>query len=205
MTVHAYRDRSAADWLFGQDQAWAGLAVLAPIGYARYARLRFIPDPEFPGQRESDATIPDLGGPEPSEIWQMGVAVAHLARHTTTPTDCFYLIWEGWPDVASLCTGLGAAKVDLTDDHGSVVRSYYLLRGNADLIAWEEDEGEGLGSHLPVPAFVWPADRAWCMVRDVDPHFASIGGTSAGIADVLADSRIDVVEDADPREPPWYV
>lgn len=65
----------------------------------------------------------------------MGVAVAHLARHTTTPTDCFYLIWESWPDVASLCTGLGAAKVDLADDRGSVVRSYYLLHGNADLIA----------------------------------------------------------------------
>ncbi len=36
--------------------------------------------------------------------------------------DCFYLIWEGWPDVASLCTGLGAAKVDLAGDRGSVVR-----------------------------------------------------------------------------------
>lgn len=43
------------------------------------------------------------------------------------------------------------------------------------------------------------------MIRDVDPHFASIGGTSAAIADVLADSRIDVVEDEDARDPPWYV
>ncbi|MFI8774905.1 hypothetical protein ACIGKQ_22475 [Gordonia sp. NPDC062954] len=204
MTVNAYRERSPADWLFSQDEDWADLATLAPLGYERYARLRFVPDPEFLGQRESDVTVPDRGGPDPSEIWQMGAAAQVLARHTTTPDDCFYLIWEGWPKVAALSTGLGAAKIDLADDRGSVVRSYYLYRGDTDLIGWDDDDGEGLGPRLPMPAFVWPADRAWCMVRDVDPHFASIGASSAGIADLLDDLRIDVVEDEFPREPPWY-
>jgi len=57
---------------------------------------------------------------------------------------------------------------------------------------------------LPLPAFVWPADRAWCLTRDVDPHYAGIAASAAAIEELLAQPQLDVVL-ADPAEvPPHY-
>lgn len=131
--------------------------------------------------------------------------MSHLARHTTTPAKCYYLVWEGWPDVEAECERLGAARVDLHDAHLGTVRSYYLLRGDTNLSSWENDDALAIGSRLPIPAFIWPADRAWCVVRDVDPHFATIGANAAAITDVLADPRIDVVDDDPTVDPPRYI
>ncbi|MCZ4535765.1 hypothetical protein O4159_09880 [Gordonia terrae] len=206
VTVAAYADRSPAAWLLEQAREWYDLTARGPLDFARYARLRFIPDPAFLGQRESDAYIPDLGGPGPSEIWQIGVAMTHLARHTTTPDECYYLIWEGWPGVRVLCKRARAARIDVNDEKGHSVRGYYLFRGDADLAAWDDgDAGPPFGSSWPIPAFIWPADRTWCVVRDVDPHFATIGASSAAITDILADSSIDAIDDDPTVDPPRYV
>jgi hypothetical protein len=79
-------------------------------------------------------------------------------------------------------------------------RAYWLFRGFlADVGRWDSaqewpgqcrlDEAE--------PAFIWPADLAWCVARDVDPHWAGIGGTSPLITRLMTDPRLDVVP-ADP-------
>ena len=206
MTVTACADSAPAAWLLEQDREWYDLTARGPLGFARYARLRFIPDPAFLGQRESDAYIPDLGEPDPSEIWQIGVAMTHLTRHTTTPGECYYLIWDGWPDVETLCERIGAARINLTDEAWGHVRGYYLFRGDADLAAWDHgDAGPPFGSSWPIPAFIWPADRAWCVVRDVDPHFATIGASAPAITDILADPSIDTVADDPTVDPPRYL
>ena len=202
----ACADSAPVEWLLEQEREWYDLTARGPLGFARYARLRFIPDPAFLGQRESDAYIPDLGEPGPSETWQIGVAMTHLTRHTTTPDECYYLIWEGWPDVETVCERIGAARIDLTDEALGNVRSYYLFRGDADLAAWDDgDAGPPFGSSWPIPAFIWPADRAWCVVRDVDPHFATIGASAAAISDIPADSSIDTVDDNPTVDPPRYL
>lgn len=206
MTVSACVDSSPAAWLLDQDREWYDLTARGPLGFASYARLRFIPDPAFLGQRESDAAIPDLGRPGPSEMWQIGVAMTYLTGHTTTPDECYYLIWEGWPDVETLCEQIGAARIDIDDEAGRSVRGYYLFRGDTDLRAWDHDDaGAPFDSSWPIPAFVWPADRAWCVVRDVDPHFATIGAGDAAIAEILSDPRIDVVDDDPTVNPPRYL
>lgn len=209
MTVSACADSSPAAWLLDQDRQWYDLTARGPLGFERYARLRFMPDPAFVGQRESEADVPDLGEPGPSETWQIGVAMTHLSRHTSTPDECYYLIWEGWPDVAALCKQLGAARVDIVDEGQRSVRGYYLFRGDTDLSAWDSDDdadaGSPLESGLPIPAFIWPADRAWCIVRDVDPHFANIGASATAIAEILADAGIDAVDDDPKIDPPRYV
>ena len=206
MTVTACADSAPAAWLLEQEREWYDLTARGPLGFARYARLRFIPDPAFLGQKESDAHIPDLGGPDPSEIWQISVAMTHLTRHTTTPDECYYLIWEGWPDVETLSERAGVARIDLTDDALGHVRGYFLFRGDADLAAWDDgDAGPPFESSWPIPAFIWPADRAWCVVRDVDPHFATIGASSAAITDILADSSIDTIDDDPTVDPPRYL
>ena len=208
MNVSAYPDSSPAAWLLNQGRAWYDLTARGPLGFQRYARLRFIPDPDFIGQHERDANIPDLGEPGPSETWQIGVVITHLKRHTTTPNDCYYLMWEGWPDLEPLATQLDAARVDINDETQHSVRGYYLFRGDTDLHAWDNDTYSDatspLESRLPVPAFVWPADRAWCIVRDVDPHIATIGASTAAITEVLSDPRIDTVDDPPDIDPPRY-
>jgi len=51
---------------------------------------------------------------------------------------------------------------------------------------------------MPGPAFVWPADHAWFVASDIDPHWAGIGADTRVINQLVADPRLDVVP-ADPR------
>ena len=86
-------------------------------------------------------------------------------------------------------------------------RAYWLYRGPlADRGRWNEAIG-WTGSRWhgdPPAAFAWPADRAWCVTQDVDPHWIGIGVSQAAADDLLADSELDVVA-ADPTEqPPSY-
>ncbi|MDZ7933063.1 MAG: hypothetical protein U5N21_24775 [Rhodococcus sp. (in: high G+C Gram-positive bacteria)] len=190
--MRASSDPSAADWLVHADRDWRDLAVRGPLGYESYARLRFIPDPAHPDQREGQADVPY---DDRSETEQLAVVVATLARHSTTPGDCYFCVWEGWGGLEVL----GAARISLPE------RGAFLFRGPAlDLLNWEQALDPPGPEGLPIPSFLWPADRAWCIANDVDPHFATIGAGSAAIQDVLADRRVDTVID-DPASPqPWY-
>jgi len=182
-------DRSAADWVARSDLPWDRLVTFGPAGFDAYARLRFLPDPVRRGQRESDAH-PDWRSPD-----QAATLLAVLAGHTATPDDCFVGLWDGLggpqstPDAASFAV-----------PH----RSYWLVRGPlTDLLG---SAPEWLAPYLVdgLPAFVWPADRAWCVARDVDPHWAGIGGTAALVSRLVTDPRLDVVP-ADPAdEQPAY-
>ncbi|WP_432522835.1 hypothetical protein [Kineococcus sp. SYSU DK006] len=55
----------------------------------------------------------------------------------------------------------------------------------------------------PDPAFVWPADRAWCITRDVDPHYATIAAGTAAVEDLLRIPDLDIVR-ADPDQDPLH-
>jgi hypothetical protein len=55
------------------------------------------------------------------------------------------------------------------------------------------------------PAFVWPADHAWCFASDVDPHWAGIGADRAVVDRLVADRNLDVVHaDPEERQPTYY-
>jgi hypothetical protein len=72
------------------------------------------------------------------------------------------------------------------------VRSYVLLRGPlADAGDWSS--GWLLGQDPYAPAFIWPADHAWCVASDVDPHWAGIGAHAGLIERILSNSRLDAV------------
>ncbi|OZE82698.1 hypothetical protein BH92_02060 [Rhodococcoides fascians A21d2] len=192
MTVRPSDDATAADWLVHADRDWWDLVTRGPLGYESYARLRFIPDPEHPTQREGEADVPY---DERSETDQLAIVVATLAKHTTTPLDCYFCVWEGW----GVPTVRGAARINLPE------RGAFLFRGPAlDLLNWEQALDPPGSESLPIPSFVWPSDRAWCIANDVDPHFATIGASSSAIEDVLADRRVDTVSDDPARPQPWY-
>lgn len=105
---------------------------------------------------------------------------AVLRRHTTTPGDCWFGVWAGFGWYAP------RPGVPETDVLG---RRYWLLRGPIDL---------AVANTAPEPAeqsasIWWPADRAWCVVTDIDLMSTYIGGSSACVDDLLSASDLEVV------------
>jgi hypothetical protein len=210
MTLSWCADLSPADWITGSDLPWDRLATFGPGGFPAYARLRFIPDPTRAGQSENDV---DRDEQAPSDGDQLRLLLEMLAGHTRTPDDLYFCLWDGW--------GLDGGGVSTRPDGTRVVeqasfvpemlaaprvlvphRAYLLFRGPlSELGDWGEAE-RWPGSprtFSPEPAFVWPSDRAWCVAKDVDPHWAGIGADDAAIARLLAHPVLDVVR-ADPQE-----
>ena len=211
-------DLWAAGWIMFSDRLWQQLVGFGPAGFRAYARLRFLPDPAYEGQSEDDV---DVDEDAPTETAQLRAALETLTRHTRTPDDCYFCLWDGWgsdiegggnvfiadwqtrivrpgPQVAPAFppSVLHGPKVDVPN------RAYYLFRGSVtdfgDWGAAEEWPGQPR-LHMPDPAFIWPADHTWCIANDVDPHWAGIGADVSTIDQLLADPRLDVVA-ADPRQ-----
>jgi len=163
------------------------LITFGPAGFDAYARLRYLPDPTYPGQRESDAPT---DGHHP--LWTSAArrALSILADFTDTPDECYFCFWEG-------ISGTFLSQAVL---HGPMVsvpgRRYVLFTGRLrDGIETSPED---------VPAFVWPADQRWCFACDVDPHWAGIGAERAAIDRLLDDSELDVVEARPDERPPAY-
>ena len=180
----------SADWLVHGETPWPQLATFGPSCFEAYARLRFIPDPEFVGQRENEVSIPI---DHPSDIELARRALLHLATFTDTADKCYFCVWDGY----------GGSKADLAIKRGSLVaiphRRYALFSGSLDDITnWEQTF---TSESAFAPAFVWPADRRWCFASDVDPHWAGIGAERAAIDALVAAPDIDAVH-ADPERQP---
>jgi hypothetical protein len=141
-----------------------------------------------------------------------------LSRCTRTPEDCYFCLWDGWgvhesdgartPDVGTgdleAEPGIDPSFSPPASREPMVVvpnRSYLLFHGTVTDLgdagpapAWPGQLGEARAD----PAFIWPADQAWCVANDVDPHWAGIGASAQAIDELVADPRLDVVR-ADPR------
>jgi hypothetical protein len=227
MTLTFCSDVAPADWIARSHVPWQQLVGFGPAGFDAYARLRFLPDPQRPGQSENDAVREDW------RDHQLPILYEVLATQTTTPDDCYFCVWEGFgqpdrviddgavyvdaetpaalkdPDAqpgwkpAAVASSSAARAPQVVIPH----RTYWMFRGPlADVGSWDDAEQWPRTSQLggAQPAFVWPADHAWCLAWDVDPHWAGIGGTSALIGQLAADPRLDVVV-ADPSErQPYY-
>lgn len=219
MSLSWCSDVSPAAWLAASGTPAGHLIGFGPAGFADYARLRFIPDPTHPGQRENDN---DSDGLPESEAALMRGVLDVLARHTATPDDCFFCLWDGWgsaidgrdgvhiADLAArtvTCAPAQAPAFNRAVLHGPKVsiphRSYFLFRGRlADFGDWgAADYLPGMPrTDMPNPAFVWPADRAWCVANDVDPHWAGIGASAGVVDELLVTPGFDIVR-ADPTVP----
>lgn len=196
MTLQLASDFSGARWISDElrRQDWWRLVTRGPLGFESYARLRFIPDPAYEGMSENDfETEDDL----PDEQESLQRAVSALLPHTRTADELHFAIWDGWPSGVS---ELDVSKWSLPN------REFVLLQGeSADFQTWRAPQWpDKYGDELPTPAYVWPADHAWCVTGDVDPHFATIAGTAAAIDAVLGIEGLDIVRDDPDVEPPFY-
>jgi hypothetical protein len=236
VTLTPYADVSAAAWITSSDLPWQQLVAFGPSGFEAYARLRFLPDPTYPGQSESDL---DADAPSVHELLRTTLEV--LRQHTRAPDDCYFCLWDGW---GADIVGNGGAWIPIlnTDTrtppeiyrdaqeptrstrpslriapafppsvlNGPKVvipnRAYFLFHGTlSEFGDWgaADTSPDHPRSGMP-PAFVWPADHAWCIANDIDSHYAGIGADSTAIDQLLAHPRLDVVP-ADPRMvPPHY-
>jgi hypothetical protein len=132
-----------------------------------------------------------------SEADQLHVVMTILRTHSRTPDDLYFGFWDGnWGST------LSGPTVDVPN------RSYFLFKGAvSELGEWNTSDREDhtLRPAEPIPALIWPADHAWCVANDVDPHWAGIGASIEAIHELTADPRLDVVL-ADPtEEQPTYL
>lgn len=199
MTFDPCLDLTVAEWITASEEPWWSLVTLGPPGFPAYARLRFIPDPAYEGQSEIDAARHSEVIPE---IDQLRVAVETLLQHTDAPAEGRLLIWDGWGEEAFPDTIGRAARAAVPHREYSVwtVSLPDFVSGAVEA-SWEARTGRD----MPPPAFIWPADRAWCITQDVDPHWAGIGAEQAAIDPLVNDPRLDVVPvDPDQKMPFSY-
>lgn len=178
----------AASWITDAEGDWTQLAGFGPTDLPAYVRVRILPDPEQPFQSENDARSRphDL-----AENEQVKLVLEILARHTTTPEQAFFCLWDGW----------GTEVPGFEPAVRIPSRAYYLFEGPLSSVGeLPEQADEPL-----TPAFVWPSDQAWCVAKDVDQHWMGIGATEAALEDLLWEPRLDVVK-ADPaQQQPFYL
>ncbi|NLE78037.1 MAG: hypothetical protein GX610_00370 [Rhodococcus sp.] len=195
MSITRCAELSPAAWLEERGEHWDYLAARGPRCFDRYARLRFIPDPSYPGQSENDVrATPDAL----SDNEQIGIVLADLSEYTNTPEDCYFCIWDGWP---SFDPHDPTPKVSIPN------RDYFVFHGMlSDFANWDAQIQALLrwDFEAPIPAFVWPADRAWCVTCDIDPHFASIGAAIDAIDRLVTNRHVDIAVDDPDIEPPYY-
>jgi hypothetical protein len=229
VALTACSDVSPADWIVASALPWQRLVGFGPSGFASYARLRYLPDPAYEGQSENEADA----GDDWRDSDQLATLLQVLASHTTTPGDCYVCVWEGYGDNGETPAGRGELYIDRDNNSSARTRqparpglapapplqvpqapqvvvphrAYFLFHGPlADACNWGDAELWAGQTRLraPEPAFVWPADHAWCVASDVDPHWAGIGADTHVIDQLVSDARLDVVS-ADPdAEQPSY-
>jgi pimeloyl-ACP methyl ester carboxylesterase len=111
-----------------------------------------------------------------------------LRRHTGTPDDCWFGVWQGWGGALSTTTLLRLPA-----------REHLLVRGPVELAAANmAAEPSEQSANL-----WWPADRAWCVATDVDLMSTYVGGSAACLAELAAIPELEVLP-ATPDEPVTY-
>lgn len=188
-------DLAAAEtaWLeAGQDpRSFGSTLTVGPPGYAAYARVLSLPDPEHDGQEEADLAD-EVFDAAPSECGVVIDTVELLAAGSGLD-DLRFLLWDGYPYDPVLPSG---DRIDL-------MRLRTCAMATGSLVDFRTWTASGTVHHFP-PAFVWPADRSWCVAYDVDSHFAGVAGTVVAVERVVAESKHPVVRDDRRIVPAFY-
>ncbi|MGW3561636.1 hypothetical protein ACWDNT_30720 [Streptomyces sp. NPDC000963] len=114
-------------------------------------------------------------GPTPPDVARALIPV--LARHTRTPEQCWFGLWNGY----------GRWDFDRFPSFETPGRDEVLLAGTlADAVS-----PVSLDEFAELPDLWWPQDRAWCLGGDVDLVSTYIGGSRELVADLLAAPELE--------------
>lgn len=125
--------------------------------------------------------IPPDEGTLPAETAARLAAV--LARHTTTPSDCWFAVWDGWAGLA-----FGHERVPTFELPG---RRYVLLHGPVSAVALSI--AEGVATEHRSPNLWWPSDKSWCVATEVDLNSTYLGASEAAVTEVLATPGLEAL------------
>ncbi|KAA1397528.1 hypothetical protein [Aeromicrobium ginsengisoli] len=211
MTLRPLADVSPAEWFVGDDAPTALRAHLGPSGFESYVRVLHSPmgpdDDRYEGHLEEHL---------------LDALCEVLARHTATPNDCFFGLWDGYGElyggeaVRFLTAFSGPTRwpsrmfgkekppppvppaFPISVLEGPKVTFFhdYLLFGGALAEAGEwgaTSYGHAISRDINSPNLMWPADRAWFVTTNIESTWTGVGGTAALIGDLLADPRLEVV------------
>lgn len=117
---------------------------------------------------------------------------AVLARHTATPEQCWFAIWDGY----------GATRADILSapSFHLPARDYHLLVGPVAAAA---------ESALDVPFYQspnlwWPDDRAWLVASEIDLDTTYVGCTEACRDAILAAPELEAFPIDPASHVDWY-
>jgi hypothetical protein len=211
MTLRPLSDLSPAEWILRDTSATVLRAHLGPSGHAAHARVLHSPTGQgdrFEGHLD-DALLAAL--------------VDVLARHTATPAECFFALWEGYGDIhggeaAGFLTAFSgparwpgriftkekpvpppppAFPAHVMDGPQLELdgQSYFLFTGAlAQAGQWGAARwASGAPRDINSPNLVWPADHAWFVTTSIEGTWTGVGGSEALVADLLRDPRLEVV------------
>ena len=107
---------------------------------------------------------------------------AVLARHTAVPDECLFGYWTGFGHDDAAVRGL----------------PQLLLRRGQDVVLLRGTVADAARNFAPEPHeqsanLWWPADRAWCVVTDIDLMSTYVGGSAACIAELLTTAGLEAV------------
>lgn len=173
--------------------AWSGRPL---DGDSQFHAIAVSPDGSEQPPPWRSAT-PRQGSLEPDEA---GTLIEVLGRNTTTPSRCWFCIWDGyrWRDES-------APPVPAEVREGPRVqlpwRDYFLYSAPIDAaLAFVDREGQ-------TPNLFWPEDRAWCVASEIDLTSTYVGGSRQLAAQLVEDHRIEALvaqpTDSSCRVAPW--
>lgn len=138
----------------------------------------------FPRESPSLAAAPFRDAPSSRDIPPATLTALCdvLARHTTTPDDCYFGLWEGYGWIPR--DGSPVAKLEVEN------RAYLLLRGPLSGVG---EIGYWMGDYFQqqAPDLMWPSDQSWYVAGDTDLDSTYLGGSTEVIRELLADDRLE--------------
>ncbi|WP_456698727.1 hypothetical protein [Aeromicrobium sp. P5_D10] len=211
MALRPLTDLSPGDWVAEGTAAAVLRARLGPAGFGAYARLLHATNGDDE-RMEGHLTAPLLEA-----------LIDVLGRHTTTPGECYFALWEGYGDIHG-----GEATRFLTAFSGPTKwpsriftqekpkappppafpphvmdgplldtdgEQYFLFSGALEEAGeWGAASwGNGVPRGINSPNLMWPADHTWFVTTSIEGTWTGVGGSAALIDDLLRDSRLEVV------------
>ena len=225
-TVPIHPDPSVGEWVVAgrEGQPQASVGALVPPVFQAYVRI-FHPAYRYVGDHDLEVTWAEVaeangtrahplmqwpaitGGweylTEDSQppTWDGAPAEGHLpaqvaprlaavlAAHTRTPEECWFGRWHGFGyDGAALSS---APRLRLPGGRDVIVAGGTAHDAVRNLAPEPNDQSANLW---------WPADRAWCVVTDIDLMSTYVGGSAACIADLQAAPGLETAP-AEPGDP----
>jgi hypothetical protein len=152
-----------------------------------------------------DAWVPNEGSSSEEEV---RVIASRLARHTTTPLECWFAMWSGWGELSGGMGSLYQVGGPISElkmrwrarregkrarTEAARFRTFPLLGGRRSYLlfngAVEDASRFDFGYGFRSSAFSWPDDRAWFVHTEIDALSTYLGGSKA-LVDQLVGGQV---------------